>query len=110
MIAIFEKSGYRDYETYVSEVVSTYSIEFYALWILANLENDSSDKLEKNSAGLYSFEQEKALLLSVYGSSTFISSIDETFKTTISEMSQKLWFVEGKDPNYKPPIERTNFR
>jgi len=110
MIAIFEKSGYRDYETYVSEVVSTYSIEFYALWILANLENNSSDKLEKNSAGLLRFEQEKALLLSVYGSSTFISSIDESFKTTISEMSQKLWFVEGKDPNYKPPIERTNFR
>lgn len=114
IIDIFEKSAYEDFEEYAHNVLNKFSSEFLALWYLANLETSQTLELKvDNKPSLDSdenFEYEKILIQSSFEELEELHNIDDKFFNTVSTLSKKLWTVEGKDPNYKPPIQRNVFR
>ena len=114
VISIYEKSGYRDFEDYSHKVLNRYSEEFLALWYLSNLKTQQSIELVvDNNPSLdsdESFEFEKALLLKEFGDLEELGNIGDKFFDTQSSFSKKMWTVEGKDPHYIPPLQRSKFR
>ncbi len=115
IITIFEQSGHSDFEAYANQVLNKFSEEFLALWYLANLQTGQTLGLQPDEAMdnnvSKNFAYEKSLLESTFPGADFLELIDEdSFHNTISIVSKKLWTIEGKDPNYKPPIERTAVR
>ena len=52
-------------------------------------------------------EDEKKLLSESFEN---FELIEDGFRKTISHKVKELWTVEGKDPTYKPPINRTTYR
>ena len=114
VIKLFEQSGHKDFEEYAHHVLSKFSSEFIAIWLLANLStNQSLDlPLNKETPAFVedSFEDEKAKLLQNFAEVDFLDPMEERFFNSISAMSKKLWTVEGEDPHYKPKLNRTNFR
>jgi len=114
IIELYEKSGYKDFEEYAYNVLNKFSEEFLALWYLANLETKQSLELKVDNNppldSAESFEFEKNLLLGNFKDLESLQDIDNKFFDTVSRLVKKLWTVEGKDPNYKPPIERNKFR
>ena len=114
VIAIYEKSGYKDFEEYSHRVLNRFSEEFLALWYLSNLKTKESRELKvENNPSLdsdESFAFEKALLLREFGDLVELQTIDDKFFDTQSAFSKKMWTVEGEDPHYTPPIERNKFR
>lgn len=114
IIDIFEKSGYEDFEEYAHNILNKFSSEFLALWYLANLETSQTLELKvDNNPSLDSdenFEYEKSLIQSSFKEVESLKNIGDKFFDTVSSMSKKLWTVEGKDPHYKPPIQRSKFR
>ncbi|MBE0513466.1 nitrite/sulfite reductase [Sulfurimonas sp.] len=109
VIKLFELSGERDFEEYASNVLIHCSEEFLSLWVLANLETNSTVAVPKLDS-MQSFEHEKELLKKEFSTLDFWEHVNENFHDAISYLSKKLWTIEGKDPHYKPKIERTNFR
>ncbi|MDT8338899.1 MAG: nitrite/sulfite reductase [Sulfurimonas sp.] len=109
VIELFELSGYKDFEEYASNVLIHCSEEFLSLWVLANLETNSSIAVPKVGS-MQSFEYEKELLKKEFATLDFWEHVDENFHDAVSYLSKKLWTIEGEDPHYKPKIERTNFR
>ncbi|MEA3372403.1 MAG: nitrite/sulfite reductase [Campylobacterota bacterium] len=115
IITIFEQSGYGDFETYSHDVLNRFSEEFLALWYLANLQTGQTLQLQPDE-NLHAdtnenFTYEKGLLEKHFAGSDFLELIvDDSFHDTVSMMSKKLWTIEGKDPHYKPPIERNAVR
>jgi ferredoxin-nitrite reductase len=114
IIRLYEQSSHKDFEEYSHHVLSKFSAEFIAIWLLANLStnkdlplplNENTKPFEEDS-----FEIEKAKLLKNFSEVDFLDSMDERFFNSISALSKKLWSVEGEDPHYKPKINRTNFR
>lgn len=114
IISTFEQSGYKDFEDFSRFVLNTYSHEFLAMWFLANLQTSQSLKLETNTKKTLHveefFEFEKELLRHSFAEVDFLDAMEESFFHAISLMSKKLWTIEGKDPNYKPPLQRVVFR
>ncbi|MCW9026799.1 MAG: nitrite/sulfite reductase, partial [Thiovulaceae bacterium] len=106
IISLFEKSGYGDFETYSKEILNNYSELFLSLWHLANLESKQTIALPKQSATLTQEDEEKLLK----DNFEELEIHEDGFRKTISLKVKELWTIEGKDPNYKPPINRTNFR
>ena len=106
IISLFEKSGYSDFETYSKDILNNYSELFLSLWHLANLESKQTIALPKQSKKI-SQEDEEKLLKDNFKE---LEIHEDGFRKTISLKVKELWTIEGKDPNYKPPIERTNFR
>jgi ferredoxin-nitrite reductase len=114
IIDIYEKSKYKDFEDYSKNVLDKFSQEFLALWYLSNFKTKQSLELVlKENPPLdsdESFEFEKAYLLNEFSDLDSLSDINEKFFNTVSSFSKELWTIEGRDPHYKPPIKRVNFR
>jgi len=114
IIKIFEKSAYKNFEEYADSVLNCYSSEFLALWYLANLETSQMLELDPtNNPDLESedsFLYEKTYLERSFPELESLKNINEKFFDTVSMLSKKLWTIEGKDPHYKPPIQRNVFR
>ena len=114
VIAIYEKSNFKDFEDYSHKILNRFSEEFLALWYLSNLRTKQSLELvvDNNPTldSVESFEFEKSLLLKEFGDLEELAGIEDKFFDTQSSFSKKMWTVEGKDPHYVPPIERNKFR
>ncbi len=114
VITTFEKSECKDFEEFSHHVLNTYSEEFLGMWFLANTQTNQYLKLMPNESVYRSeqerFEDEKGLLQNFFPQLEFLDMIDDNFFKATSALSKKLWTVEGKDPNYKPPIKRVAFR
>lgn len=109
IIEIFEQSGYKIFEDYSTNVLNKYTEGFLGLWFLANLTTKQKLVFEEQDSQ-NDFEYEKALLYKYFPDEDFLKLIDENFYNAISILSKQLWTVEGKNPNYKPPIKREKFR
>jgi len=106
IIDLFEQSGYQNFQLYAQHILNNYSEDFLALWHLYNLKENSAKPLQPRKSQSTQ-EEEKALLCANFNNVTFV---DDTMKKTVSALAKELWTVAGKDPHYKPPIQRTNFR
>ncbi len=109
IISTYEKSGYEDFEDYAHNVLNKYSEGFLAMWFLLNLEAKQTHKLLQLNVKK-SFEYEKNLLKDYFPDIMALEFRENNFYAPVNELSKKLWTIEGKDPNYKPPIKRANFR
>lgn len=110
IITIFEQSGYKDFEDFSRHILNKYSEKFLAMWFLANLQTSQVIDLQENKNIKENFEHEKKLLEEYFPKSEFLALIDDDFSNAISVISKELWTIEGKDPNYTPPIKRVVFR
>jgi ferredoxin-nitrite reductase len=110
IIALYEKSGLDDFETFSSKVLARFSADFLALWLLANLQTGQALKLEpakeREPGEKEAFLYEKGVLERCFRGEDFLELIGGTFNEAVDTLSKKLWSVEGKDPAYRPPIER----
>lgn len=110
IIDIFELSGYDIFEDFSTNVLQYYSEDFISLWMLANIETKKRVALVEFKTH-QSLESQKELLKNEFGNLDFWQYIDGAdFYQAISYVSKKLWTIDGADPTYKPPIERTVFR
>jgi ferredoxin-nitrite reductase len=107
LISLYEKSGCSSFEEFSSEVLNRFSVEFLALWILANFEAKTVLTLEIDNTLEIDFDYEKNLLKRHFGN---LELIENSFSSTVSALSKKLWTIEGEDPNYIPPMKRVQFR
>ena len=114
VIAIYEKSEFKDFEEYSHTILNKFSEEFLALWYLSNLKTKQSLELVVTNNPILgskeSFEFEKALLLEVFTDLEELGNIGDKFFETQSAFSKMMWSVAGKDPHYLPPIKRNKFR
>ena len=108
IIEIFEQSAYDDFESYAKYELNHFSIEFLAMWYLLNLKHHSALKLPVHVD--QEFIAELELLKEYFEEIEILELVETHFRDLISTLSKLLWTLEGKDPNYKPPIERTVFR
>ena len=106
VIELFEASGYQNFQLYAHNILNKYSEDFLSLWHLYNLKNKTAVPLTKQENPLTQ-EEEIILLRESFEDFTLV---EEDMKKSVSTLVKELWTVEGKDPHYKPPIERTNFR
>jgi ferredoxin-nitrite reductase len=106
IIELFERSEYKNFQLYAHHILNRYSEEFVSLWHLYNLKNGTTLTIPQQTAPLDT--QAESTLLSKYFQN--FTLVEDDMKKTISHMVKELWTVEGKDPHYKPPIQRTNFR
>lgn len=106
IIEIFELSQEENFEEYSRNVLNKYSEGFLSLWYLANLKTKQSIKLEKIDL-IQDFEYEITLLQKQF---SWLELVDNSFAKTVRTLSKELWTIEGKDPMYKPPVHRTNYR
>ena len=106
IIELFEKSKYKNFQLYAHYILNKYSEDFLSLWHLMNLKTSQLITIPKQETDI-SYEAEKELLFSTFKD---FKLIEDDFKKTISALSQELWRVEGKDPTYKPPIQRLKHR
>ncbi len=109
LISIYEQSDYKIFEEFCKNILNKYSEDFLAIWILANYHTKQTLSLKKYNEPL-GFEEEKALLLKSFAGLPYLELIESDFTKSVSSLAKDLWTVEGKDPNYKPPIHRTSFR
>ena len=108
VIEIFEKSPYDEFESYAKDILNHFSIEFLSMWYLLNLKHQTAYELPTSVE--HDFMAELELLKEHFSEVEMLKLIETHFRESISKLSKELWTVEGKDPNYKPPIERTSFR
>ena len=106
IIEMYASYGFKDFEEYSAKVLRFYSNRLLALWHIANLEQNQKIPLPIPQKK-YSEDEEKALLEKTFRG--FELEEDNLFKT-LSRKAKELWTIQGKDPKYKPPIERTSFR
>jgi len=110
IISLFEQSDIGHFETYSKEVLNQFSEGFLSLWYLANIQTSQSLALpiEAISAtSKHTFDVEKGLIEHYFKDEAFSYEIDESFSVVVSQISKSLWTIQGKDPHYKPPINRT---
>ena len=108
IIEIYEKSGYDEFESYAKYELNHFSIEFLSMWYLFNIKHESVLKLP--DAVNKEFISELELLKEHFEEIEMLELVETHFRDAISALAKELWTVEGKDPNYKPPIERHVFR
>jgi len=106
IIELFELTDRETFEEYSYDILENYSENFLSLWHLANLKYNTKIQLQEQTQRL-SHEVEKELLLLTFKEFVFV---EDNFKKTISVLVKELWTVEGKDPKYKPKINRVNYR
>jgi len=115
VITLFENSSYNDFEEYATKILNRYSEEFLAMWYLANLQTKQTLGLVPDDAKMdtdvsKNFSYEKELLRKHFANEDFMELIEDSFYKAVNTTSKKLWTIQGKDHNYKPPIKRTVFR
>ena len=76
---------------------------------MANLETNKTVALNILSQNT-SFTYERDLLKEEFSDLDFWVHINDNFINAVSYLSKKLWTIEGKDPHYKPMLNRTKFR
>jgi len=106
IVELFELSGYQNFQLYAHHILNNYSEDFLALWHLMNLKTSQTIALPKQTQTQRQ-EDELALLKKTFND---FRLLEDDMKKTVSHLVKELWTVAGKDPHYKPPIERTNFR
>ncbi len=109
IIQTYEKSGYKDFEDFSRDILNKYSEGFLAMWFLLNLQTKQTLTLLQLNIKK-SFEYEKNLLKDNFPEMEALEFKEDSFYAPVNALSKKLWTIEGKDPNYKPPIKRPNFR
>lgn len=110
VIDLFELSGYSDFEEFAKEILHKYSEDFLSLWVLANLETKRVVPLVKLESQ-QSYNNEIVMLKNEFSELDFWGYVEEdSLYNAISYLSKKLWTIEGEDPTYKPPIQRTVYR
>ena len=113
IIALYEESGFNDFEEYSRQVLNLFSEEFLSMWFLANIKTDQKLKLlpsENLPAERQDFGYEKALLEKHFVGLEVLDLVGDSFFEAVSTLSKELWTIKGEDPHYKPPIERNSFR
>ena len=108
IIKIYEAYDPMPFELYAKKVLNQHNEEFLAMWYLLNLKY--SRVLPLPEVVTEEFTAQEKLVKEAFGAEVLEDHGEENFKAMISTLSRELWFVEGKDPNYKPPIERHDFR
>ncbi len=108
IITIYEAYDSMPFEVYAEKVLNQHNEEFLAMWYLLNLKEKKELPIPQTLNKDFILEQR--LLEDSFSQEAYKLKDEKNFKATISALSQELWFVEGKDPNYKPPIERHDFR
>jgi len=106
VVELFELSRYQNFQLYAHHILNNYSEDFLALWHLMNLKTSQTLALPKQTQ-TQTQEDELALLEKTFDNFTLI---ENDMKQTVSHLVKELWTVAGKDPHYKPPLHRTNFR
>ncbi len=106
IIELYLQHGMEDFEEYSAKVLRHYSSRFLGLWHIANLERGLKVPLPLQEREL-SEDEEKELLLGTFAD---FELVEDDFFKTLSFKAKALWTIEGKDPKYKPPIERRSFR
>jgi ferredoxin-nitrite reductase len=106
VIELFEQSSYQNFQLYAQHILNRYSEDFLALWHLYNLKNSQTKSLPKRDTQA-TYDQELLLLSENFSD---FKLVEEDMKKSVSSLVKELWTVAGKDPHYKPPIQRTNFR
>jgi len=106
VVVLFEQSNYKNFQLYAHNILRHYSEDFLALWHLYNLKNSLQISLEKQENPMS--EQEELALLQTHFKDFYLE--EQSMKKSVSKLVKELWSVEGKDPHYKPPIKRVNFR
>jgi ferredoxin-nitrite reductase len=106
IIELFEKSGYQNFQLYAHNVLRHYSEDFLSLWHAYNFKHNTALKLPEQKQTLTQ-EEEVNILREHFND---FELIEDDMKKTLSHLVKELWSVAGKDPHYKPPIKRTNFR
>ena len=109
IIAMYEESGFIDFEEYSAQVLNLFSEEFLSMWFLANIQTHQMLKLlpsESLPSEKQDFVYENALLEKYFKGAGFLELIDDSFFEAVSILSKELWTIKGEDPHYKPPIER----
>ena len=108
IIELYEQSSYDDFESYTKHELNHFSIEFLSLWYLFNIKHQTVVKLPE--AVNKDFISELELLKEQFVEIEMLELVETHFRDAISALAKELWTVAGKDPNYKPPIERNVFR
>ncbi len=106
IIELYLQHDFEDFEEYSARVLRFYSNRFLGLWHIANLERETKIALPAQEKELNENEEKELLLKTFEG----FELIEDDFFKTLTQKAKKLWTVEGKDPKYKPPIERTAHR
>jgi len=106
----YEQSGCDTFESFSTQILKCYSIEFIALWLLIKLESGATTSLYamdtlEHVAEEYRFMAEKERL-SGYFSTAVLALIEDDFKDAIRQMSKKLWSVGESDPQIAPQIKK----
>jgi ferredoxin-nitrite reductase len=109
LVTLFEQSGEERFEAFAANGLNRFSPSFVSMWVLLNFKTGQSLPLPVEQAAGKDLEKEAAILEAAFPSET-IPHGEEAFFERISALAKELWTVAGKDPTYKPPIERTVFR
>lgn len=111
IIEEYEHSGKDTFESFSSDILNRYSIEFFALWILAKLESGSTIAMSAVGAQDNLFEEnqfilEKELFLQHFSKKSYVVYIGDDFNEAIRQVSQKLWSVGQSDQQIAPQIKK----
>ena len=109
LIDLYEASGATSFENFAAEGLNRFSPSFVSLWMLLGFEKGTVPPLPIETPSEGDIAKETALLKAAYPQAA-IPTYEAGFFDAIGTLSKALWTVEGKDPTYKPPIERTVFR
>ena len=109
LVTLFEQSGFDTFEQFAAGGLNRFSPSFVSMWMLLNFKTGQSLPLPIDRASEGAMDKEVALLEEAFGGET-IPQNEKAFFDAIGALAKELWTVAGKDPTYKPPIERTVFR
>jgi len=107
----YEQSGCDTFESFSTDTLNCYSVEFIALWILAKLESRSTTPLsaidvQDNLCEEDQFMIEKELFLQYYSDKAYVYLIEDNFGDAIRQLSKSLWSVGKSDPGIAPEIKK----
>jgi len=108
LIEEYEQSGCDTFESFSTNILNRYSVEFIALWILAKLESKSTTLLYtiEPCRREDQFMSEKELFLQCFSNQSYVSIIDDNFNDAIRLLSKKLWSVGQSDQQIAPQIKK----
>lgn len=107
----YEQSGLDTFESFSSQILNRYSIEFIALCLLETLKNGSTiafyamDTLE-NIREEDRFMAEKELFIRCFSTTDSITLMKDNFNEAIRQISKKLWSVGVSDQEIAPEIKK----
>lgn len=107
----YEQSGCDTFESFSTDTLNRFSVEFIALWILAKLESKSTTPLsaivvQYNLRTEDQFMIEKELFLQYFSNQSYVSLIDDNFSDAIRLLSKKLWSIGQSDQQIAPQIKK----